>query len=63
MSPMTEAMKKAQKKYNATHTKMYSFKLNVKTDADLIERISEVGGVQGYIKRLIREDIERSKTE
>lgn len=47
-------------RYNAKSSKYYSFKLNVKTDAALIERLNDMGNVNGYIRRLIREDIERN---
>jgi len=47
-------------RYNAKATKHYSFKLHNRTDAALIERLEAVGNVNGYIRRLIREDIERN---
>lgn len=56
---------KAQAKYDKANTIFIGIKLNKKTDADLIEQIErsaeQDGGKQGYIKRLIREDIERNK--
>lgn len=36
-------------------------KLHKVNDFDIIERISQETSVQGYIKRLIREDIKRRK--
>lgn len=62
MAKSTEAKLRASAKYNANNTTSYNMKLNNKTDADIIERLAEKG-VQGYIKRLIREDIEREKGE
>lgn len=50
-------------RYNAKSSKHYGFKLNVKTDAELIEKLETVGNINGYIRRLIREDIERSQYE
>ena len=32
-------------------------KLNLKTDADILEQLEKVGNKQGYIKELIRRDI------
>ena len=32
-------------------------KLNLKTDADILEQLEKVGNKQGYIKELIRKDI------
>ena len=56
-------MKKSSERYaryNAKSSKHYGFKLNVKTDADLIDRLASVDSINGYIRRLIREDIERT---
>ena len=49
----------AQEKYDAKNTKQVKLKLNLTTDADILARFEQVGNVQGYIKRLIREDISR----
>lgn len=43
-------------KYDKTHTKGLYLKLNTKTDADILEHLSSINNVQGYIKRLIRQD-------
>ncbi len=55
----SEAQKRATAKYDSGHTKQVKLKLNLKTDSDIIERLDEVGNIQGYIKRLIREDIKK----
>ena len=60
--PMTsESQKRAQIRYDAANTKQIHLKLNIKTDADILERLEQIsledGGKQGYIKSLIREDI------
>ena len=47
-------------RYNAKSSKHYGMKLNVRTDADLIARLDSVASVNGYLRRLIREDIERN---
>lgn len=47
-------------RYNAKSSKHYGIKLNVKTDAELIERLESSDNINGYLRRLIREDIERN---
>lgn len=53
----TAAQKKANAKYDKANTKQVVLKLNLKTDADILERLQEVGNKQGYIKDLIRMDL------
>lgn len=53
----SEARIRANSKYNKAHTVGYSFRLNTKTDEDLISRLEAVPNIAGYIKKLIREDI------
>lgn len=53
----SKAQKEAVRKYDATHTKQIMLKFNLETDADILAKLSEVENKQGYIKRLIREDI------
>lgn len=55
----SESQKRAQAKYDAANTKQVRLKLNTKTDADILERFDRCDNVQGYIKRLVREDIEK----
>ena len=50
----------AQTKYDKSHCKMYGLKLNLGTDKDIIEKLSSVESMQGYIKQLIRDDIKRN---
>jgi len=54
-----ESQKRAVAKYDAAHTKQIKMKLNIKSDQDIIEKLEEVENIQGYIKRLIREDINK----
>lgn len=51
----------AQRKYDEQNARRYQLKLNRKTDADIIERLDRVGSMQGYIRDLIRADIEKDK--
>lgn len=57
---MTEAQRKASKKYNEKNTKIYPIKVNLKTEKDIYDKLESVGNVNGYIKQLIRNDIENS---
>lgn len=56
---VTDAKKKAIKKYDDANTKQVHLKLNVKTDADILDYLARKENVQGYIKRIIREDMTR----
>lgn len=47
-----------QDRYDASHTKKVVLKLNLKTDADVLEKLEQVPSKQGYIKELIRKDLE-----
>lgn len=48
---------KASMKYNAKNVKQIKMNLNKKTDADIIEALESQTNMQGYIKDLIRKDI------
>lgn len=54
---VTEAQKRANAKYDAANTRQIILKLNINTDADILARLDSVDNRQGYIKRLIRDDI------
>lgn len=45
--------------YDKKYTTKTLLKLNNKTDADIIEKLSSVGNKQGYVKELIRRDMNR----
>ena len=53
----SEAQIRAQAKYDRANTKQVAIKLNRNTDADILAWLASVSNVQGYIKRLIREDM------
>lgn len=55
----TKAQIKAQKKYDAKNTKQFHLKLNRNTDWDVLEKLDSVPSKQGYIKQLIRADLNR----
>lgn len=55
----TAAQREYVKKYDKANTTHIHLKLNLKTDKDILERLDQVESKQGYIKRLIREDIKK----
>lgn len=55
----TEAQIRAQKKYDAENTRQVHLKLNLRTDEDVLEKLDSVPSKQGYIKELIRADLNR----
>ena len=55
----TEAQKKAKAKYDQANTKQIMLKLNLKTDADILDQLDSVENKQGYIKDLIRKDLNK----
>ena len=57
----TKAQLKASAKYDKSNTKGVYLKLNLKKDKDILAMLDYVDNVQGYIKRLIREDIEKQR--
>lgn len=57
----TEAQKRAQKKYdteNRNKFRMFQLKLNRFEDVEIIAKLESLNNKQGYIKELIRKDIE-----
>ena len=50
-----------QQKYDAANTTQVKLKLNLGTDADIIEFLNKSTNKQGTIKQLIRAEIERSQ--
>jgi len=57
MTKEVSAKVKASMKYNAANVKQIKLNLNKKTDADIIEALAACGNMQGYIKDLIRKDL------
>lgn len=53
----TEAQKKASARYDAKNTKPIYLKLNKNTDADILDHLDSMENKQGYIKELIRKDM------
>ena len=59
---VSKAQLRAQAKYDKDNTVQVKLKLNKKTDADIIKRLSEADSKQGYIKELIKLDILRDNS-
>lgn len=59
----TESAKAAKAKYDARTARYISLKLNRNTDRELIEQLDKQESIQGYLKRLIQEDIKRQAKE
>lgn len=58
---VSDAQKRAQKKYDEANRDRYvniRLKLNKETDMDVINQLQYVDNKNGYIKELIRQDIE-----
>ena len=53
----SEAKKAAKARYDAKTAKYISLKLNQNTDKDIIDLLAKQENIQGYLKRLIREDM------
>lgn len=47
-----------QARYDEKATRRFGLKLNLGTDADIIQKLEQVDSIQGYIKELIRRDLE-----
>ena len=61
MMPKKSSLRQAR--YDSTHCRTYSLKLNLVNDDDVIKKLDSVPSMQGYIKQVIREDIARTQNE
>lgn len=57
----TDAQLRAGRKYDDNHCRRMNFKFNLKTDADILEKLDSVPNKQGYLKELIRADIKKTR--
>ena len=57
--PITQAQLKAGYKYDKENTTQVRLKLNNKTDRDILDKLDAVPSKQGYIKALIRADLDK----
>lgn len=53
----------AQNKYLKEKSKRYVIQAMISTESDIISKLESVDNKAGYIKRLIRDDIEREKNK
>ncbi len=59
MDEKRKAHSAATVKYNKANVKQLKLNLNIKTDADIIKALEAVQNKQGYIKDLIRKDLQK----
>ena len=45
--------------YDKENTRRIAMKLNIKTDADIITQLEKQESMQGYLKKLVRKDIQK----
>lgn len=57
----SEAKIRANNKSNKRNTKTICVRLSFNTDADIIKKLDEVSSKMGYIKELIRKDMQTKK--
>ena len=57
----SEAKLRANSKSHKINTKMICVRLSYNTDADIIKKLDEVDSKMGYIKELIRKDMQEKK--
>lgn len=57
----SEAKIRANNKSNKINTKMICLRLSYNTDADIIKKLDEVESKMGYIKELIRKNMQAQK--
>lgn len=51
--------RESSRKYDEKNTKIISLKLNTKTDAAILELLDQQPNKQGFIKELLRKELER----
>ena len=51
----------SQMKYDKQNRRVYGLRLHNDIDRDIIDKLASVPSMQGYIKQLIRDDIQRNK--
>ena len=59
MKKTSDAQKRAVAKYDAANTKSHLPKLNKNTDADIIAHLDQQPNKLAYLKKLIRDDIQK----
>lgn len=54
----TEAARRAIARYDKVNTRQVKVKLNKNTDSDILARLDACPNIAGYIKQLVRADME-----
>lgn len=60
---VSEAQKRAKKKYDSLRTKQYVMRLRIGADADVIEKLDSVPSKTEFIRELVRRDIRENTKE
>lgn len=55
----TEAQKRSTNKFHKTHIKQFNLKLHKTIDKDIIDYLESLENKQGYLKDLIRKDMDK----
>lgn len=58
---VSKAKIRANNRSNKKNTKMICVRLSYNTDADILKKLDEVDSKMGYIKGLIRKDLQTKK--
>lgn len=56
----SRAQIKASNKYNRENTKTFMVKVNKHTETDILNKLESVDNKAGYIKQLIRDDLNKN---
>ena len=59
----SEAKKAAKTRYDQRTAKHIGLKFNRNTDADILAHLEKQENIQGYLKRLIREDMKGAERD
>lgn len=54
----TESQRAADARYKAANTRQFKIVLNKNTEPDMIAHLESIDNIQGYIKTLIRADMQ-----
>ena len=54
-----EEQRRYTEEWQKKNLKRFVIKLNKTKDADILEHLDHCGNIQGYVKRLIREDLQK----
>ncbi len=63
MAKTSKAQIRSVQKYDRENTISFHWKLNRKTDADIVQRLDEVQNKSAYLKKLVRADIKEKDKE